>query len=45
MNTCNIRLKQLKYLKHTLATYIGIATYATPDLLLQHPNETYEKYI
>jgi hypothetical protein len=41
-NTCNIRLKQLKYFKHTR---IAIATYATPDLLLQHSNKTYTTYI
>jgi hypothetical protein len=35
----NICLKQLKHVEHTLATY------ATPDLLLQHPDETHETYI
>jgi hypothetical protein len=39
---CNIRLKQLKYLEQTLATYVysHYKHMQHPDLLLQHPHET-----
>jgi hypothetical protein len=45
---CLLCLKQLKYLKYIFATHVYShynITYATPDLLLQHLDETYATYI
>jgi hypothetical protein len=42
----NICLKQLKHENiHSQHTFIIIATYATLDLFLQRPDETYATYI
>jgi hypothetical protein len=41
-NTCSIRLKQMKHLKHA---YIAITICATPDLLLQHLDKTFATYV
>jgi hypothetical protein len=39
-NTCNIRLRQMKHMKHASETLV-----ATPDLLLKYPDKTLATYI